>query len=141
MMNRLSLASRKSAVLGERLQLTKQATADDVIRLFESVRQGPGAAYESDRLLAYLTEPPAATGRRVRDTFAGRRRLVAFLEALAALAAASRSLAGYVLFGSIWLCLVADVVVVNVRGYRYAKRLLERIRSAVEQGAETEEAR
>ena len=173
-------------------------TADGVIRIFESMRQAPGAAYQSERLLAYLTQPPAATGRRVRDTFAGRRRFVRFMEALqlefgicftneewerglglseltglieakrgnaqsqaglasrrvhearralvdesikiglvaaallGALAAVIKSVVAYALFGSLWVCVIATVVVMNVRGYGYAKRLVARMGSAVE---------
>ena len=53
-----------------------------LIRIFESARQSPGAPYERDRFLAYLTRPPATSGRRVADTFAGRRRFVRFMDAV-----------------------------------------------------------
>jgi hypothetical protein len=182
-------------------------TADRVTRIFESVRQTPGTSYERERLLAYLTEPPAATGPRVRDTFGGRRRFVRFMEdlqlefgvcftneewerglglaeltglieakrgnvraqarlaskrvqqarlalvdepikfgllaaaVLAVVAAVMGSMLAYALLGSIWLCVVGGVAVLNARGYDYAKRLVGRIGSAVEQGVEADEAR
>jgi hypothetical protein len=53
-----------------------------VLRLFEEARQSPGAAYEPERFMAYLTSPPASSGRRVADTFAGRRRLVRFMDSV-----------------------------------------------------------
>jgi hypothetical protein len=56
-------------------------TRDTIVRLFQEARQNPSAPYDDDRLLAFLTDPPAAKGRRVRDTFAGRRRYVRFMEA------------------------------------------------------------
>jgi hypothetical protein len=51
-------------------------------RIFEQTRQTSGAPYEPERLLAFLTEPPAPKGRRVADTFAGRRRFVRFIHAV-----------------------------------------------------------
>mgnify|MGYP006908283423 CR=1 FL=1 len=56
--------------------------AEIVTKCFEAARENTGGPYEPERLLAYLTEPPAQTGRRVRDTFAGRRRFVRFMESL-----------------------------------------------------------
>lgn len=165
---------------------------DVVVRTFEAVRQAPGAPYDPDRLPAYLTEPPEPTGRRVSDTFAGRRRFVKFMETLqlefgicftneewergfglvdltrvieakparrphqarlaarrvlearhalvgepikfgilsgavlAAAGAATRSVAVYVLLGTVWVAVVRAVAAVNVSGYGYAKRLAER---------------
>jgi hypothetical protein len=52
---------------------------DAILDIFERVRQRPGAPYEPDRFLAFLTDPPPGKGRRVTDTFAGRRRLVRFM--------------------------------------------------------------
>ena len=51
-----------------------------LLRLFQQARKDPLAAYERDRFLAYLTEPPASQGRRVADTFAGRARFVRFMQ-------------------------------------------------------------
>lgn len=51
-----------------------------VLALFEAARQAKGAGYEPERFLAFLTEPPARTGRRVADTFRGRRYFVRFME-------------------------------------------------------------
>ena len=53
-----------------------------ILGIFEQARQSPNAPYEPERLLAFLTEPPAQKGRRVADTFAGRRRLVRFMNAV-----------------------------------------------------------
>ena len=50
-----------------------------ILGIFERARQSPNAPYEPERLLAFLTEPPAQKGRRVADTFAGRRRFVRFM--------------------------------------------------------------
>jgi len=55
---------------------------DVVLGIFEQVRQRPKEPYEPERLLAYLTEPAPAKGRRVADTFAGRRRFVRFMNAV-----------------------------------------------------------
>jgi hypothetical protein len=59
-----------------------ESIRDVVTRLFEQARQSPGATYQPDRFLAHLTAPAATTGRRVRDTFAGRRRFVRFMHAV-----------------------------------------------------------
>jgi hypothetical protein len=53
-----------------------------LLSIFEQARQSPGAPYEPERLLAFLTEPPALEGRRVADTFAGRRRFVRFMNTI-----------------------------------------------------------
>ncbi|HET6777632.1 MAG TPA: hypothetical protein VFH26_01960 [Gemmatimonadales bacterium] len=53
-----------------------------LLSIFEQVRQSPGAPYEPERLLAFLTDPPAPEGRRVADSFAGRRRVVRFMNAI-----------------------------------------------------------
>jgi hypothetical protein len=53
-----------------------------VARLFEAARKQPGAPYEPERFLAYLTLPPVKTGRKVADTFPGRRRFVNFMHAV-----------------------------------------------------------
>jgi hypothetical protein len=54
---------------------------EDVVRTaFAAARETPAAPFEEDRFLAFLTSPPAPSGRRVRDTFAGRRRFVRFVE-------------------------------------------------------------
>ena len=55
---------------------------DAIVRVFETSRADKGAPYESDRILAYLTAPPAPKGRRVADSFEGRRRFVRFMEGL-----------------------------------------------------------
>ena len=55
---------------------------DRLLSIFEQTRQSPGARYEPERLLAFLTEPPEPKGRRVADTFAGRRRFVRFMNAV-----------------------------------------------------------
>jgi hypothetical protein len=47
-------------------------------------------------------------------------------------AAVIKSVVAYALFGSLWVCVIATVVVMNVRGYGYAKRLVARMGSAVE---------
>ena len=52
-----------------------------VVDLFEAARETPGEPYEPERFLAYLTSPPPK-GRRVADTFRGRRRLVRFMESV-----------------------------------------------------------
>jgi hypothetical protein len=49
--------------------------------IFERTRQTPNMPYEPERLGAFLTHPPAP-GKRVADTFAGRRRWVRFMAAL-----------------------------------------------------------
>ena len=53
-----------------------------VLRLFERSRADSGQAFDPDRFLAFLTHPPASNGRRVADTFAGRRRFVRFMESV-----------------------------------------------------------
>lgn len=53
-----------------------------ILRVFEANRKTPGATFESDRFLAYLTHPPVSRGKRPADTFAGRRRFVRFMEAI-----------------------------------------------------------
>ena len=45
-------------------------------------RQSKGGQYDPDRFLAFLTEVPAPAGKRVADTFKGRRRFVHFMEAV-----------------------------------------------------------
>ena len=62
--------------------LSSEPLRDTVIRLFLAARATPGADYDPDRFLAFLTDPPAQTGPRVADSFAGRRRFVRFLEAV-----------------------------------------------------------
>lgn len=61
--------------------MTPQAR-DTVLRLFEDARKRKGAPADADRFLAFLTDPPAPSGRRVADTFAGRFRFVRFMEAV-----------------------------------------------------------
>lgn len=56
--------------------------ADIIRRLFEQARQAPGTPFEPDRFQAYLTAPPPPMGRRVADSFAGRRRFVRFTESV-----------------------------------------------------------
>jgi hypothetical protein len=53
-----------------------------LLSIFEQTRQARGAPFEPQRLLAFLTEPPAPKGRRVADTFAGRRRFMRFMNAV-----------------------------------------------------------
>ncbi|HEX6435190.1 MAG TPA: hypothetical protein VFZ87_13155 [Gemmatimonadales bacterium] len=53
-----------------------------LLSLFEQERQSPGAAHDPERLLAFLTDPPAPKGGRVADTFAGRRRFVRFMNTI-----------------------------------------------------------
>lgn len=55
---------------------------DGITRIFETAREFPRTAYEPERLLAFLTVPAVPSGRMVADTFAGRRRLVRFIEGL-----------------------------------------------------------
>jgi hypothetical protein len=62
--------------------LAQPKVKETVLRLFEDARKSKGAPVESDRFLAYLTNPPARTGRRVADTFAGRFRYVRFMESV-----------------------------------------------------------
>jgi len=62
--------------------VTSPEIQDAVLRLFDAARQSPEATFERERFLAYLTSPPASTGRRVADTFAGRRRLVRFMDSV-----------------------------------------------------------
>jgi hypothetical protein len=66
----------------ESRELTQPEARDTVLRLFENARKRKGAPAESDRFLAFLTDPPAPSGRRVADTFAGRFRFVRFMEAV-----------------------------------------------------------
>jgi hypothetical protein len=54
---------------------------DTIVRIFEQTRETPRMPYEPERLFAFLTDPPAA-GKRVADTFAGRRRWVRFMNAV-----------------------------------------------------------
>jgi hypothetical protein len=54
---------------------------DAIARIFERTRATPGAPSEPERLLAFLTSPPIP-GKRVADTFAGRRRWVRFMNAV-----------------------------------------------------------
>lgn len=61
---------------------TAANVGETVIRLFDAARAGSGEHYEADRFLAYLTQPPAPAGRRVVDTFEGRRRFVRFMDAV-----------------------------------------------------------
>ena len=53
-----------------------------VIELFEQARRVKGAPYEPQRFMAFLTEPPLRKGRRVADSFGGRRRFVRFMESV-----------------------------------------------------------
>src|SRR6187431_453668 len=62
--------------------MSHEPVSEAVRRLFEDARKRKGAPVEEDRFLAYLTEPPAPTGRRVADTFAGRFRFVRFMESV-----------------------------------------------------------
>jgi hypothetical protein len=55
---------------------------DIVVRRFEAARERPGTDYEPARFLAHLTATPPGKGKRVADTFAGRRRLVRFYETI-----------------------------------------------------------
>jgi hypothetical protein len=59
---------------------SRQLIEEAVSRHFETARARPGTTYDRDRFLAYLTHTPATKGRRVADTFAGRRRFVRFIE-------------------------------------------------------------
>src|SRR5262245_30983505 len=61
---------------------TPAQVKDNVLRLFEDARKRKGAPAESARFLAFLTDPPAPSGRRVRDTFAGRFRYVGFMQSV-----------------------------------------------------------
>lgn len=54
---------------------------ETIAGIFQQVRQAPNAPYQPERFLAFLTAPPAA-GKRVADTFAGRRRFVRFMNAV-----------------------------------------------------------
>jgi hypothetical protein len=53
-----------------------------VLRLYEQARADSTQPFDPERFLAFLTHPPASKGRRVADTFAGRRRLVRFFESV-----------------------------------------------------------
>ena len=53
-----------------------------ILGVFEQSRQSPNMPYEPERFLAFLTEPPSPKGRRVADSFAGRRRSVRFMNAV-----------------------------------------------------------
>lgn len=55
------------------------ATEQLVREAFERARQRPGEPFDEERFLAFLTEPPALSGRRCADTFGGRRRFVRFV--------------------------------------------------------------
>jgi len=55
------------------------ATEQLLREAFERARQRPGEPFDEDRFLAFLTEPPARSGRRCADTFGGRRRFVRFV--------------------------------------------------------------
>lgn len=59
-----------------------ESVRDTIVNLFEAARQTQGAPYEADRFMAFLTTPPVPKGRRVADTFAGRRRYVRFIESV-----------------------------------------------------------
>lgn len=50
--------------------------------LYEEARQDGQAAYDPERLLAYLTAPPASRGGRCAETFRARRRYVRFMESV-----------------------------------------------------------
>ena len=63
-------------------QLTQAQIKERLLQLFEDARKRKGAPAEPDRFLAFLTDPPARSGRRVADTFAGRFRFVRFMEAV-----------------------------------------------------------
>jgi len=52
-----------------------------VTDLFAKARQNKDAPFESDRFLAFLTDPPAC-GRHCADTFCGRRRFVRFMHSV-----------------------------------------------------------
>ena len=62
--------------------MSREPVSEAVRRLFEDARKRKGAPVEEERFLAYLTDPPAPTGRRVADTFAGRFRFVRFMESV-----------------------------------------------------------
>jgi hypothetical protein len=62
--------------------VTESEIRKRVIRAFEAAREARGGAWEPERFLAFLTRKPAKTGKRVADTFAGRRRFVRFVEAM-----------------------------------------------------------
>jgi len=53
-----------------------------VVRLYEQARQDNTQPFDPDRFLAFLSHPPAAKGKGVLDTFAGRYRLVRFFHAV-----------------------------------------------------------
>lgn len=53
-----------------------------VIRLFEDSRQSPGAPYEAERFMAFLTTKPVKKGRRHADTFNGGRGFGRFMNAV-----------------------------------------------------------
>ena len=63
--------------------MNERRSTEDIVRTaFAAARETPDAPFEEDRFLAFLTSPPAPSGRRVRDTFAGRRRFARFVEAV-----------------------------------------------------------
>ena len=68
--------------MGDESRLTQAEVTNTVLRLFEDARQRKGAPPEPDRFLAFLTDPPAPSGRRPADTFGGRRRFVRFMESV-----------------------------------------------------------
>lgn len=53
-----------------------------MLRLYEQTREDSAQIFDPDRFLAFLTHPPASNGRRVLDTFAGRRRFVHFMNSV-----------------------------------------------------------
>ena len=62
--------------------IDRSAIQKIVLGAFEESRDQKGAPYEADRLLAFLSLPAPATGKRTRDTFAGRRRYCQFMDSL-----------------------------------------------------------
>ena len=66
----------------EKTGATTTEIRDRVLTIFEQTRQSPGAPFEPERLLASLTAPLAPKGRRVADTFGGRRRFVGFMNTI-----------------------------------------------------------
>jgi hypothetical protein len=61
---------------------TAEAIRDIVIRIFEESRQSPGAPYQDDRFLAFLTAAAAGKGKRHVDSFNGCRRCWRFMKAV-----------------------------------------------------------
>ena len=61
------------------MQISDTDLRQQILEIFEKSRKEPGAAYDEQRFLNYLIEPPARHGE-IKSSFAGNRRFVRFID-------------------------------------------------------------